>query len=256
MLRAIGKDSSLHGEISHQFFLVRPTSRSRLDFEIVIPTRYLYDSITQVYVLTPRFEASIYQLFLEAPTMRANAVYAFESLVDHAFLKGGEWPIRPMVKHPRNDQNTHYWSPPTAALIHYLTLSGIHVHVSPQHSDAAANPLTRCEYNDTQTPQLASGVYHKPLSDRQLMFDAFIYDSVSLTVTIFQITFGHQQKVRAKGFDWLIANFPAIRKFRYVLVRPAIDSVDADLPVPNEVLDKISDLPGSLEMCQLQMSFD
>lgn len=98
----------LDDSVSHDFFLVRPSSRYRFSPEIVIPTRHLYKELERRYQSDHNNAAAeLYELFLDVPNTRVSAGYALETLV-HAALPGGrEWRIHTMSRSNRGSKNAH-----------------------------------------------------------------------------------------------------------------------------------------------------
>ena len=252
-----GIPSSGQSEISHQIFMVQPTSRSRVEFEIVIPTHYLHSYIQTAYQLTAK---AMYNLFLEIPILRASAAYTFGALVHHAFLAGGEWPIQAMLEDLPDPLNTHFKSPPLTASVNYLRISGNQGQsctIAQKPAKSSTTPLARWDCDDRRTPQLVDWTYYMP-RDEQPTFDSFVYDSVTSTITLFQMAVGHPHIVDPRGFGWLITAFPGLQRFRYVLVTPerpaimpVIDPTSVDIPFPNGLLAKLRTHAYELQVWQL-----
>jgi hypothetical protein len=92
--------------MSHRITLVERSS-SRDDFNVIIPTRHLYEILRNA--LNDRVlegAACMFNLFNRSTKLKGSSGYMLDDAIHCAFPKGGEWKVTRLKTNPREDGYT------------------------------------------------------------------------------------------------------------------------------------------------------
>jgi hypothetical protein len=223
----------LSGPVSHQIVLLSPGT-SRNAFESSFPTRYIYEKLRDS-LSNHKLEAiaRLYDMYVRVPNAKANAGFMLEDAVNDVFFRGGEWNLVNMKSDRMGPKYTHWKDPKGLTSPKYLHLGYLESHITidtePNPVGTAYVPLPLVHFLSGERLQLEDG-YYCPSSRSQETFDAFIYESVSKTATVFQVTTSKTHSVKEGGIKWL--QDLGVKKFRYIAV--STPDTPLDLPFPNE----------------------
>lgn len=213
--------------ISHKILLVTP-GVNREDSRIDLMTRHVFNMLHEAFADHWHARASrMYKLFLAAPETRATASYFLEDACHRAFVAGGSWPVKRLIRNPKQPWIIEDGSQLVIGRRSDIDRSTCHVlEICEEGTEMPFStdhiPFVRdgCDAHSAQDFTLEDG-YYRPCAKNEPTLDSFVYDSTTKTITMFQITVSDSHRVNAKGLTWL----QTLRDKRYPKHKPIIHYV-------------------------------
>ncbi len=230
------------GKVSHHIVLVTPQT-NRVRHRVEIPTRYLYDKLTELGKLHALDAAYLlYQAFKGVKETKAPAGFIYEDLIGHQLPLGGQWPVVSMQKAPKKKRYVHLWTTGNEKGDTHLRLGQVapfEFVTAPLPSDTFGG-LKKIFYVHDGKIVLETGFY-VPRVPNEATFDGFAYDAKKRIATVFQATVGAKHSVKTAGLEWLKGL--GVEKVYYVGVTPVGQSLDLPFdPVLLPFVEKVYQL--------------
>lgn len=193
--------------VSHQLVLITPSEKSRSRHITDIPTRFLYEKIirsSQMQALDAAF--LLYESFKEVRQTTVAAGYMYEDFTQYLIPFGGQWPVIPMTKPPKQKRYHHWKTSGTEKTDTYLCIGrrgGPPFEFTAAPSDKPTfSKLTSTGFTKDERLVLKDGFYY-PRSKTQATFDAFVCSAQTHEVLVLQATIRDWHSVLNAGLIWL-----------------------------------------------------
>lgn len=225
--RTLRLETSLMEDDSYTVFLIQPTTKRSLRSISLTSPAAMEKLCIHLKAKWQDFVADWYSRFLELPSTRASAGYILEAQVHRKMKYGGRFEAREMLErtgtvnkpfevNPHGSQWTHAYAP------------------------------TQAMYYDPGLRISESGYYIPKLrSDRT--FDSFLYDSVTKTAILIQVTVGTRHSVNLLGLQEVKEMFPKTTSLTYLALVPSGSELVCDVPKSFQVPMPMFSLSLTLE---------
>ena len=229
-------------KVSHHIVLVTPQT-DRINYRVELPTRYLYDRLTELGNLHTVDAASLlYQAFKGAKETKALARFIYEDLIWYQLPLGGQWSVVSMKKIPKKKRYVHLLTTGNEEGDTYLRLgqgTPFEFVTAPLPGDTFGG-LKKIFYVYNGKLVLETGFY-VPQVKNEATFDGFAYNAEKRIATVFQAMVGERHSVKTASLEWLKGL--GVEKVYYVGVTPVGQSLDLPFdPVLLTFVEKVYQL--------------